>query len=275
MDISAAYRSSRRNVSIVSAIGIAWSASQLNITGLSLGSYGNLADGASIPILISVLCLYTMFRCTLEFMMQAKEVRRWPLAKVDYLVTLYLVRFSILALAASTIARTDEMIISLLIASVIGALVYFVMTFFVMLIVMKIILFIMMRSGRTSVASPAIASGNYAMYLVAVVYFVGLIFVGLNIFNPFEYFGLVQEEITDQQIAIFTLIFGLMMGSIFLERKFTATVFSYVPVRIERKYTDEEGRTVYSNELNPEHPDYEAKMKAGISSAFAYRKMND
>ncbi|MDZ4100015.1 MAG: hypothetical protein U1E13_15165 [Methylophilaceae bacterium] len=204
--------------------------------------------------------------------MQDKEVRRWPLAKVDYLVTLYLVRFSILALAASTIARTDEMIISLLIASVIGALVYFVMTFFVMLIVMKIILFIMMRSGRTSVASAAIASGNYAMYLVAAVYFVGLIFVGLNIFNPFEYFGLVQEQITDQQIASFTLIFGLLMGSIFLERKFTDTVFSYVPVRIERKYTDEEGRTVYSNELNPEHPDYEAKMKAGISSAFVYRK---
>jgi len=275
MDTSAAYRSSRRNVSIVSAIGIAWSASQLDITGLSLGGYGNLADSASIPILISVLCLYTMFRCTLEFMMQDQEVRRWSLAKVDYLVTLYLVRFSILALAATTIARTDEMIASLLIASVIGTLGYFALTFFLMLIVMRVILFIQMRVGKPSVAGAAIAASYYAMYMVAVIYFIGLIFVGLNIINPFEYFGFVQQEITDQKIAIFTLILGLLMGSIFLERKFTDTVFSFVPVRIEKKYTDEEGRTVYSNELNPEHPDYEAKMKSGTSSAFAYRKMND
>lgn len=107
INLSDAYRSARNKISLFCGIALAWATAQFEITKVSLGGLGDLdLSGASIPLLLSLCILYSFTRCTSEYAMQNKEIRRWHLAHFDYKLTLNIVRGSLLMLAASVLSRS-------------------------------------------------------------------------------------------------------------------------------------------------------------------------
>jgi len=272
MEISSAYRNSRRNISILCGIGIAWSAAQFEINAISLGPLGSVnIEAASIPILISILCLYTILRCTIEFMMQPNEVRRWPLAKIDYQITLYLVRFTIIVLTAASVARTGEMVLYMAGVFSASALGFFVISFLLMFFFMPLRLFIRKLTGRTSVASAAIEAIFYSTFFTGIAYIAIFTLIGFNIFNPFDYLGSEYKVMSGGPLVIFSCVCLVVLLSIFLDSKFLKMVFAYVPVIIESSHVDKDGREIFTIGQNPEHPDYENRKS---ESPLVYTKVN-
>jgi len=109
VQISDAYRRARRNTSVLCGIALAWSAAQFDVNSLSLGPAGTVdLSNASVPLILACGIIYTLARCTIEFAMQPDDVRRWYLAQVDFKITVFLVRATILMLAAGGIYRSVE-----------------------------------------------------------------------------------------------------------------------------------------------------------------------
>ena len=256
-EISSAYRNSRRNTSILCGIGIAWAAAQFEIKTISLGTLGGVSiEGASIPILIAILCAYTMTRCTIEFMMQPKPVRRWSLAQLDYRITLYLVRFTLVVLTAGAIARTSEMVAYIAGAFLLVSVSFFLLSFVFMLIVMPVRVYIGNLFGRSSVASAAIEATFYSFILSGLALIALIALVGLDVINPFGYLGESYKDFNGAPLAIFSSVCLIVLLSFFFDQRFLSMVFAFEPIMIERKYY-EDGKEIISIEPNPNHPDYE------------------
>lgn len=256
-EMSSAYRNSRRNTSILCGIGIAWAAAQFEIKTMSLGTLGGVnIERASIPILIAILCVYTMTRCTIEFMMQPKPVRRWPLARLDYRITLCLVRFTLVVLTAGAIARISEMVAYIAGAFLLAAIGFFLFSFVLMLIVMPVRVYIGKLFGRSSVASAAIEATFYSFMLSGLALIVLIALVGLDIINPFGYLGENYKDFNGAPLVIFSSVCLVMLLSFFFDQRFLNMVFAFEPIMIERKYY-EDGKEIISIEPNPNHPDYE------------------
>lgn len=256
-EISSAYRNSRRNTSVLCGIGIAWSAAQFEIKTMSLGTLGGVdLERASIPILIAVLCIYTMTRCTLEYMMQSKPVRRWPLAQIDYRITLYLVRFALVVLTAGAIARTGEMVMYIGGAFLSAVLGFFILSLALIFITMPARLFIRHLSGRTSVASATTEATFYSFLFSGIAYVLLIVLVGFNVISPFDYLGDNYKAFTGTQLSIFSGVILVILFSFFFDQRFLNMVFAFEPIMIEKKYF-ENGKEIFSIEPNPNHPDYE------------------
>ena len=272
MEISSAYRNSRRNTSILCGIGIAWAAAQFEINTISLGALGSVnIEAASIPILISILCVYTISRCTIEFMMQPNEVRRWPLAKIDYQINLYLVRFTFIVLTAASFARTGKMVLYMGGAFLVLALGFFAVSFLLMFFIMPLRLFIRKLTGRTSVASAAIEATFYSFLFSGIAYIVIFTLIGFNVFNPFDYLGSEYRVMSGVHLVIFSCVCLVVLLSFFLDGKFLRMVFAYVPVMIESSYIDKDGREIFTVGPNPEPPDYENRKN---ESPMVYTKVD-
>ena len=91
------------------AIGLGWSGAQFELKSLTLGSAGvvNLTS-ASIPLILTCGIVYMTAKAILGYAMQSKEVRRWHLAQVDFRICLFLVRTTLLMLAAAGLYRSIE-----------------------------------------------------------------------------------------------------------------------------------------------------------------------
>lgn len=258
VEISDAYRTSRRNTSVLCGIGLAWSAAQFDIEKLSLPNIGEVTLGAtSIPLIIGIMCVYTMFRSTLEYMMQPLDVRRASLPQVDYLVTIYLVRLTVIALATSQVARSLTSMLFILIAVVAALIFFFAASFFLLILIMPLRMWLLKRSGRRSVASAAIESTYYSFALSWLALALLIALIGYGVFNPFPLLGEAYRDITAVQLATFSFASLALLLSLYFDGKYLGMVFAYVPPIIERTYV-ENGRVIHSQEANPDHPDYEA-----------------
>lgn len=164
IEISDAYRSSRRNVSIFSGLALAWAAAQFETSTANLPLIGDVAlTRYSVPIMLASAIVYLMVRCTIEFMMQSLPVRRWRLAQHDYRMTLGLAAISIPLLAASGISRSMTAVALVAVMGLLLAVAFVVATFLLMMLIMPLNLFIRARRVKhPSVASAAIESTYYA-----------------------------------------------------------------------------------------------------------------
>lgn len=271
VEISDAYRASRRNTSVLCGIGLAWSTAQFEIEKLSLPNIGEVVlDVSSIPVVIGIMCIYSMVRGTLEYMMQPVGVRRATLAQVDYIITIYIVRLTVVALAASLVTRSWMSILYILIA-VLGALIlFFVVSFVLLFILMPVRMWLRSLSGRHSVASAAIEATYYSFALswLALAFFIVL--MGAGLLNPFPLLGGAYKDISAVQLATFSFVSLVFLLSIYFDGKYLGMVFAYVSPMIERVYV-EGGRTIYSQEANPDHPNYESLKKS--IQPFKYSKV--
>jgi len=109
LNLSEAYRQSRRTTSILCGMGLAWSVAQFDLHKITLGDIAELdLSRASIPLILGAGIIYSFIRNNIDYAMQSKGVRRWSLAHLDYKLTLNLVRGSFLMMAVSQISRSFE-----------------------------------------------------------------------------------------------------------------------------------------------------------------------
>lgn len=100
------YRRARNTVSLFSVLAIAWSLALFELTKLNLGPVAmQLKNSLTVPVFLALTLVYTLWRCAIEYGMQPMAVRRWPLARRDFQVTLWLSRAAVLALGTTGIAR--------------------------------------------------------------------------------------------------------------------------------------------------------------------------
>ena len=109
LSIGSEYRDSRRITSLFCAIGLGWSGAQFELKSLTLGLSGVVdLTGASIPLILTCGIVYMTAKVIVGYAMQSKEVRRWHLAQVDFKIFLFLVRTTLLMLAAAGLYRSIE-----------------------------------------------------------------------------------------------------------------------------------------------------------------------
>ena len=194
MEISDAYRKARRNTAIFCGISLAWSAAQFDLTSLNIGAAGKVdLSNASIPTILSCVIIYTTVRCTIEFMMQSNEVRRWKLAQIDYRITLNLVRVSLLTIAAATASRSLETVVGVVVAALAFMFSYFVLVMALMLLLMPLRMYIRSRQGRISAASSAMEATAWSMFIVGVSYLLLFITLGFSAVKKIPYFELMPS----------------------------------------------------------------------------------
>ena len=109
LSIGTEFRDARRFTSLLCAIGLGWSSAQFDLKSLTLGSAGvfDLTSG-SIPAVLMSGIVYMTGKSILGYAMQSKEVRRWRLAQIDFEISLFLVRTTLLMLAAGGLHRSVE-----------------------------------------------------------------------------------------------------------------------------------------------------------------------
>jgi hypothetical protein len=107
----------RRNLVIICGLAIAWSTAQFAIVNTTIVISDVSVDlkEASIPVVLAVLLIYLTTRWTLEFAMMPRQIRRWPLAQLDFRIVLFIARFSLLAVAAGALDRSLWAIVSMII----------------------------------------------------------------------------------------------------------------------------------------------------------------
>ena len=154
MEITDAYRRARRSTSVLCGIGLAWSAAQFELKSLSLGPAGSVdLSHASVPLMLACGIVYTLTRCTIEFAMQSDDVRRWSLAQTDFKITVFLVRATLLILAAGGIYRSVETVVYIAVAALLLLVGSMFLMFVGMLAFTPIMIRIRVRQGRHSVAA--------------------------------------------------------------------------------------------------------------------------
>ena len=109
LSIGSEYRDARRLTSLLCAIGLGWSGAQFELKSLTLSSAGVVdLTSASIPLILTCGIVYMTAKSILGYAMQSKEVRRWRLAQIDFRIFLFLVRTTVLMLAAGGLHRSVE-----------------------------------------------------------------------------------------------------------------------------------------------------------------------
>lgn len=172
-------RAARRSLALVCGLCLAWSSAQFAIADPRINVSGISVDlkVASIPIVFAVLLIYLTVRWGIEFAMMPRHVRRWPLAQLDFRMMLFIVRFSLLAVAAGALDRSLWTIIRMIASLSLLAVVSTLLSFILMFVTMPVRVWVRARAGRESAANAAFEaffwSGLFAV-CIAVVGTIGL-----------------------------------------------------------------------------------------------------
>jgi len=178
--LSEGYRAARRMTSFFCGIALAWSAAQFDLKALSVGYFANIdLSRASIPLILACAIAYSTIRFVLEFEMQSVEVRRWGYAQRDFEISFFLVRFTILVLAASGLSRSVETIVYVVLATV-GVFLLFLIAWFLGTMGLSFV-FITLRNRRGYHSAAAGAGEALFWAQLVAVCILSVIFVALGI----------------------------------------------------------------------------------------------
>lgn len=229
MEITDAYRKARRNSSLFCGISIAWSAAQFDLKSLNIGAAGKVDISAgSIPAILACAVIYTMVRCTLEFVMQPNETRRWNLAQIDYIITLNLVRISLLTVAAATAySRSIETVVGVTVVALAFIFSYFVLVGVLICIIMPIRMYSRSRQGRLSVASSAIESVSWSIFIVAILYLLSFIALGFPTIRQFPFLDLLPPIANQISVIIFSITAIIIAVSFYYQDRMLKKVFAF------------------------------------------------
>ena len=179
LSIGSEYRESRRITSLFCAIGLGWSGAQFELKSLTLGSAGVVdLTSASIPLILTCGIVYMTVKAIVGYAMQSKEVRRWHLAQVDFKIFLFLVRTTLLMLAAAGLYRSIETFIFVaagVIIVVFGSLLAYGLGMFFLLSLIVAIRRCIRRPYRSASPLPYVAEASAWSELIVVVLLVALL----------------------------------------------------------------------------------------------------
>lgn len=234
LSLSDGYRSARRTTSVLCGIALAWSTAQFDVRVLNLG-FGASIDlsNASIPFALLAGIAYMAVRQTIEFAMQSVEVRRWTYARLDYRLSAFLVRATLLLLASGALYRSVETIAYAALGAIILLLAAGTLLFVGTMVVMPILLYVRSRQGRTSVASRAIEAMAWAQVVTLVIVIMLVIVAGIAsvVYEPLRSMWSVPPSAASASLLVGVTI--LLIISFGAQGAWYAKVFAEPPDHIE------------------------------------------
>jgi len=248
LQLSSSYRAARRTNSILCALTIAWSAAQLDLKTFSLGFVGSVdLSQASIPLILFCVIAYSATRFILEFLMQCVEVRRWSFAQVDLKLSVYLVRITILVLAASGLSRSVETVFYVIFGTLSIIIVSSIAIFIIMMGLMPLLIYLRSHQGRYSVASRAFESMAWAELIV--VSFLSILFIVLGFatyhYAPMQSLWKTSPNPFAMGFFVFTCI--ILIVSFYLQRLWYRKLFADPPDFTEETQADGSVRRIYQS----------------------------
>ncbi|NWO06750.1 MAG: hypothetical protein HLX50_13970 [Alteromonadaceae bacterium] len=269
-NVSGSYRTARRNTSLLCGVSMAWAGAQLNFGSLSIGPLGKVdLNSASIPLVLSILLVYLMSRCTIEYMMQENEVRRWKLAQLDYKLTFLIFRFSLLVLVFSLFSRSLEMVFLLLLSVFAVFASFFAVLLSLFFAIVFVRSFVSGKRGVQFSASGVVDSFFWSALIVSALYIILFIISAFSSFSPFLIF--IENDVSNVDLAVVSAVCIFMMLTFLFESRFLNVIFAIEPKIVVRRYKDNEGREIMAFEDNPKHPDFD---KHGHKIRSMVRKNN-
>ncbi len=179
LSIGSEYRDSRRLTSLFCAIGLGWSGAQFELKSLTLGSAGVVdLTSASIPLILTCGIVYMTAKAIVGYAMQSKEVRRWPLAQVDFKIFLFLVRTTLLMLAAAGLSRSIDTFVFVAAGAIIvvfGSLLAYALGMFLLVPLIVAIRRCVRRPYRGASPVPYITEASAWSELIVIVLLVALL----------------------------------------------------------------------------------------------------
>ena len=237
MEISDAYRRSRRNTSVLCGIALAWSAAQLDVKSLDAGPAGTVdLSNASVPLILACGIIYALTRCTIEFAMQSEDVRRWHLAQVDFKITVFLVRATILMLAAAGIYRSVETVAYVAVI-VLAMLCAYGLLFTAGIFAITPVL-LWLKPPKGSPVGRIFEAEWWSMLIVGfflVTSVIGLAIASLR-YEPLRTLWTVVPSPT--AVGIFVVVAIVVVISVFSQSALYRKLFAYEPPYVERKLPD-------------------------------------
>ncbi len=237
MEITNAYRQTRRNTSILCCIGLAWSAAQFEFKSLSFGPIDSIdLSYASVPLMLACGILYTLTRCTIEFAMQSDDVRRWHLAQIDFKITVFLVRATLLILAAGGLHRSIETVVYVVIATLLLLVGSAFLMFIGMLLLTPLRMTIRDRKGLSISAASSVAEAEgWSILIVVSLLVVVIVAAGVASlrYEPMRSLWTVVPSLLAVAIVVVTAI--AVVISIYVERIWSRKLFAFQDNRIMTK----------------------------------------
>lgn len=169
--LSEGYRSARRLSTVICAASLAWASTQIELRVVKAELLGELdLSNATIPLLLLAALLYMCARGAIEFGMQSIETRRWGYAQVDIKMSVWLVRATLVALAASGLERSPRAIAVMILISLIGAILAAALAVLLMFALTPLLIRRTRRQGgRPAVAAHVVSAFAIGVYVAVVV----------------------------------------------------------------------------------------------------------
>ena len=202
-------------------------------------------------MILAVSILYSMTRCTTEFMMQSVEVRRWKLAQFDYKMTLIFSSITIPLLAVSGVSRSLKTIIVVLGIGLALALTFLAASFLMTMCFMPLRLFFWRkRREHPPVAVAAFEATSYG-FLFSGLGILAIIAAGGSklLFSSYEFFGLTEAPET-LPVLIFIVTCMLFVLGCFYHHQFLLKVFAFEPEFNVKTFKQKDGSTLVHFERN-------------------------
>lgn len=248
--LSEGYRAARRMSSFFCAIALAWSASQFDLKTLSSGYFGNIdLSRASIPVILASIIAYSTVRFVLEFKMQSIEVRRWGYAQTDFKISIYLVRFTILILAASGLSRSVDTVIYVMLAAV-G--VFLLFSVFLLVGTMFLSFFFITLRNRWRYHSAAVGAGEalgWAQLVSICVLAVGFVALGIASLRYKPFLSLWTTPPSPIAVGVFVFVCIMVMFSLLIQPRWHEDLFVIPPDFTEKILPDGRKSITFHKEL--------------------------
>ena len=181
LSIGLEYRDSRRLTSLYCAIGLGWSTAQFELESLNFGPAGMVdVSNASIPLMLTCGIIYMTAKSIVGYAMQPEVVRRWHLAQIDCRIFLFLVRTTLLMLAAGGLHRSVDTFIFVAIGALTIVFGSFLAVFLGTMLLVPLILAIRKAIGRPYRGAspvPYISEASAWSELIVIVLLVALLVV--------------------------------------------------------------------------------------------------
>jgi len=228
--LSEGYRAARRMNSFFCAIALAWSAAQFDLKTLSIGYIGNIdLSRTSIPLILACVIAYSTVRFVLEFKMQSVEVRRWGYARTDFKISFYLVRFTILILAASGLSRSVDTVIYVMLAAVGVFLLFFIFVFVGTMIFSFFFITLRNRRGYHSAATGAGEALAWAQVVSMCILTVSFVILGIASLRYEPLLSLWTAPPSPIAVAFFVFAYIIVMLSLLIQSRWYEDLFVIPP----------------------------------------------
>jgi hypothetical protein len=248
--LSEGYRAARRMHSFFCAIALAWSAAQFDLKSISTGYIGNIdLSRASIPLILTCVIIYGTFRLVLEFKMQSVEIRRWGYAQTDFKISFYLVRFTILILAASGLSRSVNTVIYLMLAAASVFLLFFVFMYLGTMVLS--FFFLRLRNSRFyhSAAAGVGTAFNWAQLVTVCILAIIFVVFGIASIRYEPLLSLWTAPPSPIAIGVFVFACIVIMLSLLVQSRWYVDLFVIPPEFNETTLPDGHKRITFHKDI--------------------------